>query len=295
MANFVAALDPTAKVTHDTTVPDVDTGRPRQRDVWVQARICQHFPVQVLLSCKYWDEKLNVQDIDAFLGELRSSGAHKGVLYSRAGFTQPAIEKAKAVGVDCCRLYRNQPPDLPDALVFQTYLCTPGIRTSLVEGPLDPRWSLSVWSDLFGVAIDNVEGKQTFLDSLVAAIFDAEQKTAITRIDPKQHFPPDCRTTFELSEEGRKPITALLEVRWNVYRGKLEAHLLDGSYSITSGDFKGLQIGPVISLRGGPGPGWELLEGRPSIESPGVVTAILTHGEATIREALMKNLGPRAL
>ena len=120
--NFVAALDPSAEITHDAIIPDIDTGLPRQRDVWVEAKFGQHFPIKILLSCKYWEEKLNVQDIDAFLGELRSSGAHKGVIYARTGFTQPAIGKALANDVWCCLLYRNQPPDLPDAATIREAL-----------------------------------------------------------------------------------------------------------------------------------------------------------------------------
>ena len=296
VGNFVAALDPSAEVTHDAIIPDIDTGLPRQRDVWVEAKFGQHFPIKILLSCKYWEEKLNVQDIDAFLGELRSSGAHKGVIYARTGFTPPAIGKALANDVCCCLLYRNQPPDLPNALTFQTYLCTPSIRTLLPQGCPDPQWALAVWNDLFDVPIDNREGgKKTALDVIVAAIFDAEEKAATRRTDPKQHFPSEIQTTLKLAEKGRKPINLTLHVAWNVYRGKLEAHLLDGSYSVTSGDFKAMQLGPAISLRDGPGPGWELLEGPPSIDRPGVVTVILTHGEATIREGLVKYLGPQPL
>ena len=296
VTTFVAALDPSAKVTHDAIIPDSDTGLPRQRDVWVEAKFGQHFPIQILLSCKYRQEKLNVQDVDAFLGELRSSGAHKGVMYSRTGFTQTAIGKALATDVCCCLLHRNQPPDLPNTLIFQTYLCPPSIRTLLPQGCPDPQWASAVWNDLFDVPIDNLEGgKKTALDVIVAAIFDAEEKAATRRTDPKQHFPSEIQTPLKLAEKGRKPINLTLHVAWNVYRGKLEAHLLDGSYSVTSGDFKAMQLGPAISLRDGPGPGWELLEGPHSIDRPGVVTVILTHGEATIREGLVKYLGPQSL
>ena len=55
----------------------------------MEAKFGQHFPIKILLSCKYWEEKLKLQDVDAFLGELRSSGAHKGVIYTRTGFTSP--------------------------------------------------------------------------------------------------------------------------------------------------------------------------------------------------------------
>src|SRR3990167_7095920 len=82
IAAFVQALDPEANVQHDVKLPDIHTRRPRQRDVWIEAKVCKHYPVKIYLSCKRLKRKMNEQDIDAFNGELISSGAHKGVIYS---------------------------------------------------------------------------------------------------------------------------------------------------------------------------------------------------------------------
>gem|GEM_PF-1982878 len=86
VAAFVKALTPGARITHNARLPDRHTGRLRQRDVWIEARIGP-FPVAILVSCKRLKRKINEQDLDAFIGELSSSGAHKGVLYSLAGRT----------------------------------------------------------------------------------------------------------------------------------------------------------------------------------------------------------------
>lgn len=94
VAAFVKALTPGARVTHNAKLPDKHTGRLRQRDVWIEASIGP-FPIKILVSCKRLKRKINEQDIDAFIGELSSSGAHKGVLYSLMGFTMPAVEKAQ--------------------------------------------------------------------------------------------------------------------------------------------------------------------------------------------------------
>jgi hypothetical protein len=64
---FVAALDPRVTVRRNVKLPDRDTGRLRQRDVWIETTIYNLFPVKVLISCKHWTTKLDESDIDACL------------------------------------------------------------------------------------------------------------------------------------------------------------------------------------------------------------------------------------
>ena len=128
VARFVGALDPKAKVNHDVKLPDFHTSKPRQRDVWIEAKVCNHFPINVLISCKRLKRKLNQKDIDAFNGELASSEARLGVLYSYSGFTVNAIEKAKRLGISCCRLFENKSPDIPLNLIFMVLLRISGRR-----------------------------------------------------------------------------------------------------------------------------------------------------------------------
>jgi Restriction endonuclease len=113
VAAFAAALDPSATVKHDLRLPDRHHGRRRQRDVWIDAKIGGHFPVSVLVSCKRTKRKLNSADVDSFSGELASSPARVGVLYSYSGFTQGAIDKGRVLGISCCRLYSGKGPEIP--------------------------------------------------------------------------------------------------------------------------------------------------------------------------------------
>ena len=52
VAAFIRTIDPNATILENFGLPDVDTGRPRQRDVVVKAIVCQQFPVTILVSCK---------------------------------------------------------------------------------------------------------------------------------------------------------------------------------------------------------------------------------------------------
>ena len=59
VANFLTALDPNARVTHDAKIDDAHTGKPRQRDVWIEAKVCQLFNLKILVSCKFWNTRIN--------------------------------------------------------------------------------------------------------------------------------------------------------------------------------------------------------------------------------------------
>jgi hypothetical protein len=79
---FAKALDPTAEILFDHSVLDRDTGKPRQCDVWINAKFGGHWPISILVSCKDHNRKLHVGDIGAFCDEVRSTGASTGVISS---------------------------------------------------------------------------------------------------------------------------------------------------------------------------------------------------------------------
>ncbi|MBI2150580.1 MAG: restriction endonuclease [Acidobacteria bacterium] len=89
--------------------------------------------MKLLISCKRYKRKLNQQDIDAFNGELLSSGAHKGIIYSYSGFGKNAVEKAQKIGICCCTLYKDQAPEIPEILKFHAYCFIPKYTTENVK------------------------------------------------------------------------------------------------------------------------------------------------------------------
>jgi restriction endonuclease len=296
VANFVKALDPKAQVTHDIKLPDSHTSKPRQRDVWVEAKVCYHFPINVLISCKRLKRKLNQKDIDAFNGELFSSEARLGVLYSYSGFAANAIEKAKKLGISCCKLFENESPDIPLNLIFlSSYCCTPRISLSVVS-PLDQHWNIKTWNDLFSLQFNAQGSPMAVIDAIVRSYFKGE-KEALERAK-KNLFPPNWGEILECSEDtpDKKSIKIIIRGNWNIYEGRLEAHLLEGSYNFTSGEFLGSLSTPAIDTQSShPGPGWNLLDApptkRPSKPIRGVV--ILSGGNA--KGPLLDQLGSRQI
>lgn len=154
---FAKTLDPAAEVLFDHRVKDRDTGEPRQCDVWINAKFAGHWPLSILVSCKDHKRRLNAGDIGAFCDEKRSTGASNGVIYSKSGFTKPAVTKAQINGISCCRLYDNEPSDPPASFWIEHFACKPVIQVSLFTNPTEFR--LTTWNDLFNLPVE--EDKRT--------------------------------------------------------------------------------------------------------------------------------------
>jgi hypothetical protein len=287
--NFVAALDPNATVKYNVKLPDLDTGKPRQRDVWVETTVCNIFPVRVLVSCKKWSRKINQQDIDAFVGELRSSGAHKGVLYTFRGYTEPAIEKARKLGISCCKLYNDETPDLPKYLIISFYCCRSSYRIK-VNSEAKADWGNVTFNEVFSTIEPDQNGScKTLLDRLDSAFLKEEDSTV--RLASENHiFPKSWEVGIKITKPNFSPLIIYLEGKWRIFRAKIEGHLLCGTYSFTENQFLGSLSSPWIDTQGSePGPYWDFISDPPDLVEPGVGIIILRSG--SYMEALKEHYG----
>ena len=292
VATFVRALTPNAVVKHSPRLPDKHTGRPRQRDVWVEAMVGM-FPIKILISCKRLKRRINEQDMDAFHGELDSSDADKGVIYAFSGFTTPALTKAKALSISCCKLYQDSPAELPDSLMFVFYCCGQSWQLRLNCEALD-HWGTTSFDEVFSLRNHSGDSK-TVLEMLLVGFTEGEEK-AICAVTGTGRFPEDWTTSLEIRAESNDepPLRISLHGKWKVYRAKVEAHLLNGSYSFTENSFAGSQTSPSIDMQGSnPGPGWELTADRPAHLRLGIGMVILRGGN--IREGLQEHFAGKKL
>jgi hypothetical protein len=293
VAAFIAALDPSADVQHNVRLPDRHHSGLRQRDVWVQAKLAGHYPVTVLVSCKRYRRKLHSGDIDAFNGELISSRAQLGFVYSYSGFTAPAIAKAREIGISCCRLFQDEPPEIPPVLFITAYCCSAQILLGL-EGDKSQIGSGETWNDLFDVSFATPSGPRRLLDELISA-FHRFEKAAIEAVGNGGLFPRPFAVEARLqpSREGATPLRLIAEGKWVIFRAREGAYLVNGSYEFTRGDFKGEIATPGVDMRSpDPGPGWERLD-KPPDRPDSLIVFIRYGGDA--EEALREAYGPRPL
>lgn len=292
---FIQKLNPSAQVIWDHHVPDRDTGSLRQVDVWVNTKIGGHFPISILVSCKHKKRKVDITQMGTFLDEVRSTSASTGVIYSSSGFSANALKKARVNGVACCRLYRREPADLPKSLIFfSSFVCSSTFQIIALELPQGHK--IDKWNELFELRVA-VSGKTSSLLQDLANSFLALEKKEICRVLETKQFPSPWRLvrTYLAEESGGLPLAKVaVEGAWKVFRGRTEAHLLDGSYCFTDDTFVGGQSTPVVDTQSSdPGPGWELLIDPPEDIPLGSIVIYRAGGDfAAVARSV---LGPRLL
>jgi hypothetical protein len=89
-------LDLGSVVTEGQWVEGPD-GR-RDMDVWVEGSHegSEH---RILIECKDWSRPVGIEVVDALESKRRDLGAMDSAIYSNMGFTKPAIDKARRVGI----------------------------------------------------------------------------------------------------------------------------------------------------------------------------------------------------
>jgi hypothetical protein len=237
---FFRGLDAQAVVRFDHRVPDRDTGSLRQVDVWVEYRVMGHFPITVLVSCKDHSRPLDIGEVETFLAERNSVGASLGVIYSRSGFTQQAIAKAKANKISCCRLFDNEPPQSPSDVFITAYAAYPTYY--LTTEPLGPDFAPDLmWRDILDVAISS-EGtpatlRSTLFDVCLNGLASAQTNgSAVGRHDAES----DLVLTLNLSRCSAWPAFRVqIALIWEWYRGALDVFTFTGSLNASDMSFLG--------------------------------------------------------
>jgi hypothetical protein len=287
VASFISALDPRAKVTHDAMIPDVDTGKLRQRDIWIETKVCDHFPLKILVSCKRYSCKINEQHMDAFIGELLSSGAQKGIIYSFSGFTVPAIKKAHAKGISCCRLYQNEPPNLPDSLLFDAYLLTPTFHFNPIVLEHSTGQPETV-NELLDLSITGLKSEISVIDFIEQKYYE-QRKRVRSKARKTGEVPSEWTDLIAITdpETERQVIIIKFGGSWDYYEARLEGYLLNGSYSFTEMEFKGKQSFPSIDKHG-PDPGncWKQIDRIPKHIERTALVGVLYGGKVSLKESL---------
>jgi hypothetical protein len=293
VALFIRALDPEATVTHDAKTPDGDTGSPRQRDIWIEGRLCKLFPIRVLVSCKRYGRVLNELDLDHFIGELATSRANKGVIYSFEGFNELAIEKAKAHSIECLKLYENQPPDIPEILAIpHSYCCYPRLQLSLVWIK-DAEHRLRTWNDFFNRPSGSSDPDLPVID-FIYSILSQNQQKVVDQL-PGSGLPLDWlfECTFIDPEYEELQLRLRIAQTWDFYEAKLDAYIINGSYSFTEKQFFGKIMSPAIDTwSAAPGAGWSKCPSRPSVHGGHIAFAFMF---GDIRKAIRERTGPKEI
>jgi hypothetical protein len=86
-------LFPGASVHHDVRKLGIISKIERQIDILIEGQIAG-FSLTIVVDCKYFGKKVDVKDVDEFLGYLQDLRASKGVIVTNHGYTDAAYNRA---------------------------------------------------------------------------------------------------------------------------------------------------------------------------------------------------------
>ena len=84
---------PAADISYNAKLPGFFSKTDRQIDVLVEDRIAGS-AIRLVVDAKYHYRKIDVKDVEAFVGMLRDVKAHKGIMISSEGYSRSAINRA---------------------------------------------------------------------------------------------------------------------------------------------------------------------------------------------------------
>jgi hypothetical protein len=107
VARIQQMMDPNSTVSHNEKLVD-RTGNKRQYDVVVRGSFGGR-PILGVIECKDHNRRKGPDAIDAFAKKVENLGANFGLIVSRKGFTQQALELAKHENIGCLSLLPDDP------------------------------------------------------------------------------------------------------------------------------------------------------------------------------------------
>ncbi len=118
VAKLQQAFTPDAEVTLDNSIQGHRSGISRQIDISVRRSVGQ-FSILIVIDCKDYKDRVDVKDVEEFIGLVEDVGANKGALVAANGYTEAAKTRAQDAGLDLYRLVDAEDHD------WRTYVTIP--------------------------------------------------------------------------------------------------------------------------------------------------------------------------
>jgi hypothetical protein len=90
---------PNAAISHNVAVIGRFSKVKRQIDILIEDYVAGN-RIRIIVECKLFSEKINVKDIEMFIGMLNDCEANKGLLITQEGFSKAAINRAYFDSID---------------------------------------------------------------------------------------------------------------------------------------------------------------------------------------------------
>jgi hypothetical protein len=93
IANYFKETFPNAKISHNVKLIGRYSKIERQIDILIEDYVAGN-RISVVVDCKFFSEKIDVKDVEMFIGMLNDCEANKGLLITQEGFSQAAVNRA---------------------------------------------------------------------------------------------------------------------------------------------------------------------------------------------------------
>lgn len=118
VAHIQSTFAPEAKITPNEKIRGKRSKTLRQIDIAVRQKIGQ-YEVFIAVDCKDYRRRVNVKDVEEFIGLAEDVDANKGAIVSASGFSKAAKTRAEDAGINVYRLVDAEKHD------WQTYVTIP--------------------------------------------------------------------------------------------------------------------------------------------------------------------------
>lgn len=102
-------------------IRDRDSGSLREFDIFITANVGNHHPLTIAIECKDHRRKIDVGPIEAFETKCGRNHIARKVFVSNSGYGEPALAKARAVGIDCLTVEEAKEFDWLKGAVFSVF------------------------------------------------------------------------------------------------------------------------------------------------------------------------------
>lgn len=84
---------PDTEITHDAKILGIYSKVERQIDILIEQYVAGN-RMMIAVDGKYFNKKIDVKCVESFIGMLEDIGVHKGLLISKKGFSEAALNRA---------------------------------------------------------------------------------------------------------------------------------------------------------------------------------------------------------
>ena len=226
-------LSPKATVTHNDKILGQDSQQQRQIDVSIR----QHtgpYPILIIIQCRYYRNKIDLNDVEQFLGVVNDVRANAGVIVSNAGFTDGAIALAKNRSIQLCSVFDAENKDwsiwikLPVICDFRAPIMRARFKGKTTRDVID-----KLKSNLNDVEIVRSNGQTVTLRQLFLEDWNSGKVKAET--GEHEHKPSDAGLRIR-SADGRlwsMDVTFDVEVRSRLFFGYVGLEKSAGIVNVT--------------------------------------------------------------